>query len=44
MGAHTCALLLSCSRDLDINLMTLKLERDLDILKMYLHVENEVAG
>jgi len=41
--AQTCALPLSCNRDLEINSMTLKLEDDLDIRKMYLRAENEVA-
>jgi len=41
--AHTSARLLFCSRYLDINPMTLKLESDLDILQLHLHIENEVA-
>jgi len=32
-----------CSRDLDTDLLTLKLEGDLYIPKTYLHIENEVA-
>jgi len=43
-GAHTCVRPFLRCCDLDINLMTLKLEDDLDILKMYLHTENEVAS
>jgi len=43
-GAQTCALPLFCTRDLEINHMTLKLEGDLDILKMYLHTKNEAAS
>jgi len=42
-GVHTCARPLFRCCDLDINLMTSKLEGNLDILKMYLHAENEVA-
>jgi len=41
-GAQTCALPLFCDRDLEINLLTLKLESD--ILKMYLYTENETAS
>jgi len=44
MGAQTCKLPLFCDRDLEINLMTLKLEGDLDILKVYLDTENEAAS
>jgi len=43
-GAQTCALLLFCDRDLEINCMTLKLEGDLYILKMYLHTENKAVS
>jgi len=32
---QTCALLLFCNRDLEINPMTLKLNGDLDILKIF---------
>jgi len=39
----SCMLPLFRCRDLDLGLMTLKLNRDLDILKMYHHNENEVA-
>jgi len=35
---------LFCDLDLEIDLMTLKLEDDLDILKMYLLTENEAAS
>jgi len=34
----------TCSRDLKINPMTLKLEGDLDILKMYPHTEKKAAS
>jgi len=43
-GAQTCALPLFCDRELEVNIMTLKLDRDLDILKMYCHTENEAAS
>jgi len=43
-GAQTCALSMFCDRDLEINLMILKLEDDLDVLKMYLHTENEATS
>jgi len=32
-----------CSRDLDINSLTLKHEGSIDILKMYFYVENKIA-
>jgi len=32
-----------CCLDLDLGLMTLKLERGIDILRTYPHTENEVA-
>jgi len=40
--AQTCVLPHFCDRDLEINLMTLKLEGDLDILNIYLHIVNEI--
>jgi len=43
-GAQTCTLPLFGDRNLEINLVTLKLENDLAILKMYLHTENEAAS
>jgi len=39
----SCMLPLFRRRDLDVGLMTLKMNRDLDILKMYLQTDNEVA-
>jgi len=44
IGAQTCALPLFCDRDLEINIMTLKLEDNLDILKMYPHTENKATS
>jgi len=38
--AQTCALPLFCDRDLEINLVTLKLQGDLNILQIYLQAAN----
>jgi len=43
-GAQTYALPLFRDRDLEINLMTLKLKGNQDSLKMYPHTENEAAS
>jgi len=43
LGPQTCALLPFSCGDLDIALVTLKLECDLDILKMYLSTRNEAT-
>jgi len=43
-GTQTCALLLFCHRDLEIDPLTLKLKGDLYILQMYPYTENEAAS